>query len=296
MRSIELDKFLPTGNYTCQLYMFYGNYNSSDFDEDMGSPTFNGPISIFKIDIKSNVNLRFQWMVKNPSVLLNFSSYPFLDSIYEHNDFKLKIEENSTQFCIDQKTLIVGDSHSRCLMNSMIQLKNESCEILSQKNICYDEHLHYHSMRWPNATDEFSELAKQYDIVLFAFGQWPLAGWSNIPKGFVWSLEYFETQFREFVHNISDVRSTTKFVTRTINYNKFTFMNTWSPNRDFRILPVIESYNDLIRKLAREFSMDLIDYEFLIRPLFDEGQHYDREVGKALGLYAAMELCEILKI
>ena len=73
-------------------------------------------------------------------------------------------------------------------------------------------------------------------------------------------------------------------------------MNTWSPNRDFRILPVIESYNDLIRKLAREFSMDLIDYEFLIRPLFDEGQHYDREVGKALGLYAAMELCEILKI
>jgi hypothetical protein len=188
---------------------------------------------------------------------------------------KLRIVNNSSKICL------VGASHSTLMQGYM--------------NMFVPNGVNKTYVTFPrDVTLEFvQDLVKRLKCkkIVIGLGQWS-AAW---PEGDPTLFPAFETQMSTLLENIQDIGA--EIFLRSMHYNPIGDMIGECPPTDWRSPPVIDGYNRILKRVSKKFSVQFIDTNAIIGPVWDSAPdwcHYRNEPGVNDALYIASRVLGLL--
>lgn len=153
------------------------------------------------------------------------------------------------------RVCLIGDSHSRDLFLHGNKLNVESV-VFVYIPTTFPTEFRVSWLDIHNCT---------YAVV--SYGQWP---GSHMNKGPPYTQTRYELEMRRVVtllqqHN----HARTQVFVHSVNYNGLMAYQTSCPPSDFRTPPLIDMYNNVLRKLCKELDIEFIDMNHIMGPMWD---------------------------
>ena len=238
---------------------------------------------------------QFKWQIPSEQWQLNN---------YYENEFMSPVDKQN----INQTTIcLIGMSHSKIMKDQMRVLLLEH----NMSNAVKVEHFFLERPRHMTKTLG-GRIKSICNVTLVASGQWAAAGARliNIETGGavldIDSINYTTvkprifwgnaTLFCAYEHELESAirvlkENNVSFAFRQIHYNTLGYTKTWCKKdkiQDHRWPPIIDGYNDIIKKIATQHSIPFFDSRGIVDPLWDSApdtNHYDNDVGMTESLW-----------
>lgn len=158
------------------------------------------------------------------------------------------------------RVCMVGDSHARDLTIAGNKLNIDRVEFF----LLLTRYPHEFDVNW------LRNGRCSYTVV--TYGQWP-ASWLTFGNPYNQTkytndMRRVITLLQNFDHNQTQV-----FV-RSVNYTPLMAHQTQCPPTDFRYPPLIDMYNDVLRRLCKELSVDYVDLSHIMGPVWDSAEDW----------------------
>ena len=175
---------------------------------------------------------------------------------------------------------LIGNSHSH-----MLTLHGKQLELKNVRFVDIES-------QYPEEFDTNWLEQRQCNYAIIGYGQWP----TNTNTTYrLYAQTKYEQEMRRVMTQLQkyDQNKTQVFI-RSVNYTPLTAQQTTCPPTDYRIPPVIDMYNSVIRRLAHELSVEYIDVTSVVGPMWDSALDWNHPTSKVATAEIEFILAQIL--
>jgi hypothetical protein len=179
------------------------------------------------------------------------------------------------------KICFVGASHARGISRHG-QTLNPSGERMA---------FYYIESKFPStfrmALTRITQIGCDYAVV--GYGQWPL---SAAPDP-VCNAACYQNDMQGVMEATKSYVGPTRFFFRSMNYNGLGKLYTACPPFDYRLPPLVDMYNTILRQVTKQYGQRFIDTTHIVGPVWDGAEDFCHPTGKAFKAEAEWILYEL---
>ena len=214
-----------------------------------------------------------------------FHPYHFVWNNESHSSLEIDFLERGDK---KYRVCFLGASQSRVLTlhcNQLLSASNTSSINCIHIDIKYPKDINATSIKEHVLDEKCTHL-------IIGVGQWS-AGWpENKPTLF----PDYKHQMREALNTIQNLTQNTKIAIflRSIHYSGINYAISACPPSDWRSIPVIDMYNEILKNIAQSTTgITYLDTNSIIGPLWDSAPdyfHFSNKVGMVEAIYLLREV------